>query len=328
MKIFGFIKFITSVFFFGVLVYGGYFVFNEYIWNTINPKPTIEEQITKEVRKISSVDHFDDEASLNTKKPFAMVLLGVDGESFKNNRSDTIMLSIVDPKNDKISLLSIPRDLRVQIPGQNGYEKINAAFAKGGVDLTAATIQKIFGVPIEHYAVINFKGFQDMVEAIGGVDVKVEKDLTFSDRITKTRFSLKKGDQTLNGIQALNYARFRGDGEGDFGRMRRQQQVVKAIIDQTISVSNIPKIVDIMGAIDKNFTSNVSYKDLGLLALKMRNIKAENIDTIKYTAEPKMIKGVSYVVAEDKEVNRLRDVLQDKLNGIDVTDKENGHQNN
>lgn len=314
MKIIGFLKFITSVFFFGVLMYGGYYLFDQYIWKAIHPEPTIEEKFVQEVGKISSIEHFDENAKLNTKEPFAMLLLGVDGDSFNATRSDTIMLGIVNPEDSKVSLLSIPRDLRVKIPGENGYDKINSAFAKGGVDLTATTIEETFDIPIDYYATINFKGFQEMVDAIGGIDIDVEKDMSFSDRITHTTFSLNQGQQKLTGIQALNYARFRKDGEGDFGRMRRQQQVIRAIIDQTVSFRNIPKIIDIIEVVDDNFNSNVSYKDLGLLALKMRDLEGESIDSLHLEAKPDMINGVSYVTSENEDINKISKEIQDILN--------------
>lgn len=316
MKILGFFKFIFSVFFFGGLMYGGYFVFNQYIWNAIHPEPTIEERFVKEVDKISNIEHFEDNVKLDSKEPFAMLFLGVDGDTFKTNRSDTIMLGIIDPENSKVSLLSIPRDLRVEIPGEEGHDKMNAAFAIGGVDLTAQTIEEVFGIPIEYYATINFKGFQEMVDAVGGIEVDVEKDLSFSDRITHSRFSLEEGVQNLNGIEALNYARFRGDGEGDFGRMRRQQQVIRAIVDQTISFRSIPKIIDIIEVVDNNFNSNVSYKDLGLLALKMRNLQGNSIETIKLDASPDMVNGVSYVVSDEESISKTTNELQDRLEGI------------
>ncbi|MCK2000248.1 LCP family protein [[Brevibacterium] frigoritolerans] len=316
MKILGFLKFIFSVFFYGALMYGGYFVFDQYVWKAIHPEPTIEERFVKEVDKISNIEHFEDNVKLDSKEPFAMLFLGVDGDTFKANRSDTIMLGIIDPENSKVSLLSIPRDLRVEIPGEAGHDKMNAAFAIGGVDLTAQTIEEVFGIPIEYYATINFKGFQEMVDAVGGIEVDVEKDLSFSDRITHTRFSLEEGIQNLNGIEALNYARFRGDGEGDFGRMRRQQQVIRAIVDQTISFRSIPKIIDIIEVVDNNFTSNVSYKDLGLLALKMRNLQGNSIETIKLDASPDMINGVSYVVSDEESISKTTNELQDRLEGI------------
>jgi len=313
MKLVGFLKFILSVFFFGVLLYGGYYVFDRYVWEIIHPEPTVEEQFVQEVGKISNIEHFQDNVNLDSKKPFAMLLLGVDGDTFSATRSDTIMVAVVNPQKSKVSLLSIPRDLRVEIPGEEGHDKINAAFSKGGVDLTAKTIEETFGIHTDYYATINFKGFQEMVDAIGGVEVDVEKDMTFSDRITKTQFSLNKGPQTLNGIQALNYARFRKDGEGDFGRMRRQQQVIRAIVDQTVAFRNIPKIIDIIQVVDKNFTSNVSFKDLGLLALKMRNLEGDKIETLKLDAGTDMINGVSYVTANEEQIQEAAQKVFDAL---------------
>ncbi|WP_456364066.1 LCP family protein [Priestia aryabhattai] len=317
MKLLGFIKFIISVFFFGVLLYGGYYVFDRYVWDIIHPEPTAEEQFVQEVGKISNIEHFQDNVNLDSKKPFAMLLLGVDGDTFSSTRSDTIMIAVVNPQKSKVSLLSIPRDLRVEIPGEEGHDKINAAFSRGGVDLTAKTIEETFGIHTDYYATINFKGFQEMVDAIGGVQVDVEKDMTFSDRITKTQFSLNKGPQSLNGIQALNYARFRKDGEGDFGRMRRQQQVIRAIVDQTVAFRNIPKIIDIIQVVDKNFNSNVSFKDLGLLALKMRNLEGDKIETLKLDAGTDMINGVSYVTASQDQIQEAAQKVFDALDNTE-----------
>lgn len=302
MKALGFIKFVATILLFGFIAYGGYVLFNQYIWKTINPEPSAEERFVKEVNKISNIEHFDENVSLDTKKPFAMLLLGVDGDDFKAVRSDTIMVAVVNPQDSKVSILSIPRDLRVEIPGSNGHDKINAAFAKGGVDLAAKTIENTFGISLDYYATINFKGFQEMVDTIGGLDIDVEKDIKFSDRITHSVFTLEKGQQKLNGIQALNYARFRKDAEGDYGRMRRQQQVIKAIVDQTVSLRNIPKIIDIIKVVDNNFESNVSYKDLGLLAIKMRNLNSNNIESVDFKSRPDMINGVSYVIADDEDI--------------------------
>jgi polyisoprenyl-teichoic acid--peptidoglycan teichoic acid transferase len=314
MRFLGFFKFIISVMFFGTLMYGGYFIFEQYIWNALNPEPSMEERFVKEVDKISNIEHFSENVKLDNREPFALLLLGVDGDSFNATRSDSIMLGIIDPQNSSISLLSIPRDLRVELAGNNGHDKINAAFAKGGVDMTAKTLEDLFDIPIDYYATINFKGFQEMVDALGGIEIDVEKDLTFSDRITKTRFSLNKGFQKLNGIEALNYARFRGDGEGDFGRMRRQQQVIRAIVDQSISFRNIPKIVDIIEVVDDNFESNVSYKDLGLLAIKMRSIQGNGINSISFESSPDMIGGVSYVIADEGSIDKTSIALKQLLN--------------
>ena len=307
---FNFLKFMFTVFFFGVIGYGGFYLFENYIWND-HMTPIASEGNTDllDVDKISSVKHFDEEKELVSGRPFAVLLLGVDTNDVKEGRSDTIIVAIVDPDNEKVSMLSIPRDTRVKISGTEKYDKINSAYAYGGVDLTAATVSELLDIPIEYYSIINFRGFIEMIDTIGGLDVDVEKDISFNDRITNSTFTLSAGQQKLTGIEALNYARYRSDGEGDFGRMRRQQQVVKEIINQSISLRNVPKLLSMLEVVGNNVNANLSFKDIAKLALKMRNVRGDDIATIPVNATPDMIGGVSYVIISDKEKARLQSEL-------------------
>ena len=318
MKIINLAKFLMSVILIGSIVYGSYFVLNHYVLG--NEIQIIEtstelkgEGIIKESISDTNIDYFDEDVDFDIKKPFTILLMGVDGDSFKVTRTDTIMLGVVNPKTLEVSLLSIPRDLRVEYANNGRYDKLNAAIAYGGIDNTAATIENLFDISIDYYANINFKGFQDLVDTIGGVTVNVEKDMSFSDRITKTQFSLKEGEQKLSGIQALNYARFRGDGEGDYGRQRRQQQVIRALVSETLQLKNLTKISSIIDVVQENFQSNLSYTDLARLAIKLKNIDGNSIQTISLESYSDMIDGVSYVIASDESIENTKQILRDKL---------------
>jgi polyisoprenyl-teichoic acid--peptidoglycan teichoic acid transferase len=313
---FHFLKFMFTVFFFGVIGYGGFFLFEQYIWNDqIIPRATSpSSDMEDEIGNISSVKHFDEEKSLVTDRPFAMLLLGIDTNNVKEGRSDTIILAVVDPENENVSMLSIPRDLRVKMANSEQYDKVNAAYARGGVDMTAATISDYLQIPIEYYSIINFKGFTEMVDTIGGLEVDVEKEIYFHDRITKSYFLLYPGSQTLTGIEALNYARYRSDGEGDFGRMRRQQQVIKEVIDQSVSLRNVPKLLSMLNVVGDNVDANLGFKDMATLALKMRNVRGDDIKSLPLEATPTMIGGVSYVTVSDAELLRVQNELDLLLN--------------
>jgi LCP family protein required for cell wall assembly len=324
-----FIKFILHVSLFSFVLMGGSYIFQEYISGTnddslskLNDLPE-ELRNVKDIEKIINMDYFSNKSELENENYFAMLLLGIDDNNFEGSRTDSIIIAIVNKESKKVSLVSIPRDYRVKIYKTERYDKINSAFAYGGIDLTAATIEENFGIPIHYYSIINFKGFQDLVGALGGIDIDVEKDISFSDRITGTTFKLSEGTQTLSGIEALNYSRYRSDGEGDFGRMRRQQQVVGSIAEQTLSFRSVPKLTKIYQAVENNFKTNVNFTDITLLALKLRSMGSEGIEVIPFKTFPSSHSGISYVESEEQEVSELKLNLRKLLNGENISTTKN-----
>jgi LCP family protein required for cell wall assembly len=183
--------------------------------------------------------------------PSNILVLGVDNGSKSRQgdvaRSDSIMVVHTDPDNHRIALLSIPRDLRVEIPG-HGMDKINAAYAYGGPTLAIKTVQKVTGLPINHVVVVDFGTFDEVIDAVGGVTINVPKPILSNkfecpratqaacDRWKGWRF--KKGEQTMNGKRALIYARIRENQldpkESDITRGERQQAVVSALADKIV----------------------------------------------------------------------------------------------
>jgi LCP family protein required for cell wall assembly len=182
--------------------------------------------------------------------PTNVLLLGADVGSKSrsgsgNGRSDSIMLIHTDPDDHRLALLSIPRDLRVTIPG-HGEDKVNAAYALGGSALAIRTVTNLTGLPVNHVMIVDFKSFGEVVDAIGGVEINVKKPILskFECPYTAARcanwkgYRFRRGEQEMNGRRALVYARVRKNelnpGEGDFSRAERQQQVVQAIADKTV----------------------------------------------------------------------------------------------
>ena len=161
-----------------------------------------------------------------------VLILGQDRMIDGSARTDSIMIAQYDFLNKKVKIISVMRDIYAEIPGYRNY-KINTAYTLGGPELLRKTIEKNLGIPIEHYAIIDFKGFEAMVDEISpsGVPVNVEKDMSENIGV-----SLKKGQHNLNGKELLGYARFRHDEEGDFGRVRRQQQVISALKQEMVSL--------------------------------------------------------------------------------------------
>ncbi len=148
----------------------------------------------------------------------------------KEARSDTMFVLHLERDGSRIGMLTIMRDLYIDLPDHHGRDKINDAYALGGVPLARKTIQQFLGVKIDHYVVLRIMGARKLVDALGGLDIDVEKTMNYDDNWGDLHVHLKKGWHHLNGAQAIGYARFRHDEESDFGRTRRQQQVVDALI--------------------------------------------------------------------------------------------------
>ncbi|MGE5396332.1 MAG: LCP family protein, partial [Chitinophagales bacterium] len=165
------------------------------------------------------------------KKPSDKIILlyGVDARNKnESSRSDTMILAFIHPQINRIDLLSVPRDSRVSIPGEDHDRKINYANAKGGSDLLIETIEGLLEINIDGYIQVDFEGFEDLIDTMGGVDLSVEKRMYYPAE----DIDLMAGKQHLDGHDALAYVRYRSDGMGDIGRIQRQQKFMRAFIRQ------------------------------------------------------------------------------------------------
>jgi len=190
-----------------------------------------------------------------------ILLIGCDARDIKEtSRSDSMMILTIDKIHGKLKLTSIMRDTYVNIP-EHDNQKLNHAFFFGGPELLIETIENNFKINIDHYAIINFYGFKDLIDAIGGleIDIKEEEISPLNDVIKGTKKELndiegiekeatpidRAGKQTLNGLQTLAYARVRHVGNGDFDRMSRQRHIIDLTIDKFKStpITQYPKII-------------------------------------------------------------------------------------
>ncbi len=186
-------------------------------------------------------------------------------------RADSLLLASFDPESDRISALSIPRDTRAAIPGV-GTTKINAAYAFGGPGLTVRTVEELLGVKIDFYVKLGPKSFARLVDAIGGVEIDVEKDMRYTDNWAGLHINLKKGRQVLNGAQAEGYIRFRHDALGDIGRVERQQKVLLAIAHTLRSPAMIVRAPQLIRAFTENTQTNLTLTEmmtLGMFAVRV-----------------------------------------------------------
>lgn len=193
------------------------------------------------------------------------LLLGIDTRGEERSRTDTMMLLSWNTDTNDIKLVSFMRDIYADIPNHQSY-KLNTAYYLGGVQLLKDTLSNMFGLPIHHYALIDFQNFESLVDILApnGVEIEVEKDM--SEKIGVT---LTQGIHRLNGKELLGYARFRQDAEGDFGRVARQQKVIEALKNELLSPQNLVHLPKFLGAAQGYVTTDFSSTGEMLQALKL-----------------------------------------------------------
>ncbi|WP_219375293.1 polyisoprenyl-teichoic acid--peptidoglycan teichoic acid transferase TagU [Bacillus mycoides] len=236
----------------GVLVIaGGVYAYTVYsnVSNTLNTvhKPLDRDKSDKRDKKVDVSDN----------KPISILLMGVDQEDNGAGRSDSLMLFTLNPKTKSMKITSIPRDSYTEIVGKGKKDKINHAYAFGGIDMAVKTVENFLNVPVDHYIEVNMAGFRDIVDAVGGVDVNNDLEFTSRDQ------HFAKGNIHLNGETALKYTRMRyEDPRGDFGRQMRQRQVIQAVIKKGASVSSLASYGDVLKAIEKNVKTSLTQDQM------------------------------------------------------------------
>ncbi|MDD3487265.1 MAG: LCP family protein [Candidatus Moranbacteria bacterium] len=242
-----------------------------------------------------------------------ILLVGLAGKNYPGtNLTDTIIIASVNPKTWQTALLSIPRDLFVPIPGTKLSTKINALYArsedtdasgKSGIDNLKETLTDITGQPIDYYIALDFDGFKQIIDELGGVKIQVPEDLhderypgpNYSYQI----FDLKAGLQDLDGETALKYARTRHDKGGDFGRAYRQQQILEAARSKAYSLGtilNIPKITGLLDTLGDHLRTNIQIEEMGSFLDLVEKIDTHTtINKVLDAGKPDSVMAVSHV---------------------------------
>ena len=244
------------------------------------------------------------------------MIMGVDERSDDVGRSDTLMVVTIDPAKNEAALLSIPRDTRVAIP-RRGYDKINAAYAYGGEELTQATVEDFLGIRIDHYIIINTHAFQKIVDAIGGIDIDVEKRMYYEDPWDDDGgliIDLRPGMQHMDGKTAVTYVRYR-DEEGDIGRVRRQQKFMKACVDAVTTPAIIPRLPGIISGVLDSVRTDLSLRQILEFLGTLKEAQVHGLKTEMVPGRPLYINEVSYWIPDMSELRRgMADSLGVTLN--------------
>lgn len=212
---------------------------------------TVKETLDKSYKPVGDrdvpvVEHTD---------PFSLLLLGIDQRDNEPSRSDTIIYSVVRPEDNKVLLLSIPRDSYTEIVGRDVKSKINSAYAHGEAKMAMETVEKLLENKVDFYAAINFHGLKDIVDAVGGVVLPITKNIENKNKAHEKLF-IEANKPIYNGEEALAYVRYREDS--DFNRTMRHRIFLSAFMNRAMEVKNLTKIPDIIEIAGSNFTTNMT----------------------------------------------------------------------
>ncbi|MGW9964256.1 LCP family glycopolymer transferase [Staphylococcus hominis] len=253
--------------------------------------------------------------SLKDGDPMTVVLYGIDDDAQRHQenlgqRSDSIVLMSINPKDNKTVMVSVPRDTRTEIVGHDSTEKINHAYAYGGPKMAVNSLEKLMDVPVDHYIAINMDGVKTVVDEIGGVDIVSDATFKFHN------YQFEKGKKYhMDGDQALTYMRSRKEegAGGDGGRQLRQQQVITSVAKEAFSMNSVTKLNSIFKAAQDNLRTDLSFIELN----KFRSdySKADNnVERLIIDGQDdKGDDGLYYFYPNKDSLNEVKQKIKDNL---------------
>ncbi|MGO0062212.1 LCP family protein [Brevibacillus fluminis] len=271
-------------------------------------------------------------------KSISLLIIGRDTR--KNGgglNTDVMLLATINPVNKKVTMLSIPRDTRIKLAGTSGYEKINSVYALGenqkkraeqkgqkptenGITLLKSTFEDVFGIPVQYYAEVDFKGFQAIIDELGGVQVNVDRKLVYDDPTDGTHINLSPGLQVLDGDKALDYVRHRHDNRGakyessDFDRNRRQQEVIHAIVDKMTTIDGMTKILDIMKIAGDHLRTDMPPDKIKGVLKDFAGVNSSAINALENGAYWVGGPNMNYTFFPNDKLASIRTALQTEMN--------------
>lgn len=259
-------------------------------------------------------------SALTAHKKINILLLGINQRKNDIGRSNVTCVVTVDTDTKDVSMVWVPRDSRVKIPGY-GWNKIGHAYAYGGSKLSEQTVSDLLGIPIDYYVAINMDGFKKVIDALGGVDINVAKRMYYYDPYDEGEvdnnglIDLQPGLQHMDGNTALQFVRFRHDEMGDIGRIERQQTFAKALLADIMTPSIITKIPSVIQEANSVFKTDMPVSQMLSLSKVITDAYKQGINTDMVAGRPVYIDDISYwvpdIVAMRKQIAQIEGLTMD-----------------
>ena len=243
---------------------------------------------------------------------------GADSDLWVGTRTDTIILMNIDPRTKTINAISIPRDSKVYLPKGMGTQKINAAHAIGGIEMTVKTVEDTLGVRVDKYIMFHDKGVRAVVKALGGVDIYVEKDMHYDDWSGKLHINFKKGKHHLSDKDVVEYLRFRHDATGDIGRTKRQQWFLRGLLAELKKPETLVKIPKLVSVTNKYVKTDMSPYEMTQYATLATHFDMDNIEIAMLPGAPNKHGYTSYWILDPEKTQDVIDrlIYRTKYDGV------------
>lgn len=283
---------IIGVIVIGIAIFALYFY--NFTKNTVNERMNVP---------VDTIDTNLSKKKLKGTKPINVLLLGIDAHENQNGRSDAIMIMQLQPKDDAMTIVSIPRDARTEIVGKGFDDKINHAYAFGGPNMSVDTVENFLDIDLDYYVTINMDGLVELVDELGTVSVM--NDVAWSD----SKYDFPIGAVEMDGDKTMAFVRMRKkDNEGDFGRTKRHRKVIEAILSEGASAGSIPKFKGLVDVLGGNMETNMDFDDMKKLFGGYTNTR-KNISEYMINGTGKNIDGIYYLIVPDEEIKKAHDLL-------------------
>lgn len=265
-------------------------------------------KISKNLNRVSTKR--SDKVSIDDREPFSVLLLGLDTGGLgrtEQGRSDTMMVVTVNPEKKTSTIVSLDRDIYTNIVGYGTVDKLNHAYAFGGVEMAMDSIEQLLDIPLDHYVTINLDGMKDLIDAVGGIEVNNKIDFTLDG------VHVPVGKQKLDGETGLAYARMRHeDPEGDIGRQRRQREVVTKIVNKVLSLDGVSNYQKILKAVENNVKTDLEWDDMLDVATNY-TAAFSKIDQGQLQGESTTINEIYYQILGQNELLKVQNKLKKQL---------------
>ena len=289
-----------------LLLAGGVYAYNVYS-NFTTTLDTIHEPVDRKTPSVKRTEivEFDEQ------DPFSVLLLGVDEREDDRGRSDTMVLMTINPATESTKMVSIPRDTYTEIVGRGTTDKINHAYAFGGIEMSMDTTENLLDIPIDYVVQVNMEGFEDIVDAVDGVTVN--NSLAFD--------GFQEGEIELNGEEALDYVRMRyEDPRGDFGRQDRQKQVIQGVMKKGASINSLWNYKDIFDALGQNVRTNMTFDEMVDVQRNYQDAVMNVDQMIVEDGYGETINGIWYYMMDDAELAEIQSTLKEHLELDETTE--------
>lgn len=282
-----------------LLVAGGIYAYSVYS-NFTTTLDTMHEPVEREQPSVERTEIVE----FDQQDPFSVLLLGVDEREDDRGRSDTMVVMTVNPETQSTKMVSIPRDTYTEIIGRGTTDKINHAYAFGGIEMSMNTTENLLDIPIDYVVQVNMEGFEDIVDAVDGVTVN--NSLAFDN--------FPEGEIELNGEQALDYVQMRKqDPRGDFGRQDRQKQVIQGIMRKGASINSLWNYKDIFDALGQNVRTNMTFDEMVDVQRNYQDAVTNVDQMIVEDGYGETINGIWYYMMDDAELAEIQSTLKEHL---------------